>query len=136
MNGEKRQLTTDYIHSSRHRQAQARGCDDTGAVGPLRNSNEGRVWRPIWRPVWHAHANIGRVVFMMPPASQVMQRRCKATRASHSDYFGPPNRNREHRTLCLRRLTVWLLTLSGLNYASQGRSRLKFIHCERQRMRY
>jgi len=66
---------TDDTHSSRHRQARASGCKGsskgTGAIRPLRSSSEG----PIWRPVWHAHANIGRIVFMMPPASR-------------SDYFG------------------------------------------------
>jgi hypothetical protein len=57
-------------------QVEGSGRKGTGALRPLRNSSEGNSSDgnssegPVWRPVWHVHANIGRIVFMMPPASR------------------------------------------------------------------
>ena len=66
--GSSNQPVADDIQSLRRRWADEAGSSAVAATEPW--------WTPIEGTIWSADANIGRVVFMMPPVSQVDAEAC------------------------------------------------------------
>ena len=73
------QPVTDDIQPLRRRRVQAAGLSVPSIAAPRRTLIKGLVWR--------TRANIVWVIFTVAPSPKLMQRMCKDTHASHTDYF-------------------------------------------------